>query len=255
MDDLLGLSPDVRSIVSSAASDAIARGAVAVVLTGSFARGDAHAESDIDLHLLGDGPNYALRRMGGFLVSTSWGSAEQHRRSFLNPREAGGAVPGWRQALIVADPDGVARHLQQEAIDWTWERIGDDALNRWVAEQITGFAEEVHKLVIARERRHPHVAAIQRSILALRLAGVLSVHKRILYQSENVLWDRVAMAMDERWRVAQHASLGLGGESFWTTCRASLTLFTLAVEEIRPLMSAEEEHVCSHALALIATQG
>ncbi|HEV2745545.1 MAG TPA: hypothetical protein VGV91_20495 [Rubrobacter sp.] len=66
-----------------------------------------------------------------------------------------------------------------------------------MAEEITSLAEEVHKLVAALRDGHRTVAAVQRSVLALRPAQVLGVHRRILYGSENRLWDLVADAMGE----------------------------------------------------------
>jgi hypothetical protein len=56
-------------------------------------------------------------------------------------------VPAWRGARILADPLGEAAHLQSEAHAWDWTLIGDEA-DHWVADQVTGFAEEVHRLVV-----------------------------------------------------------------------------------------------------------
>jgi hypothetical protein len=39
------------------------------------------------------------------------------------------------------------------------------------------------------------------------------VHRRILYGSENHLWDLVSCAMGEEWHELQFATLGLGGEA------------------------------------------
>ena len=53
---------------------------------------------------------------------------------------------------------------------------------------------------------HRATAAVQRSILAIRPAQILAVHRRILYGSENRLWDLAADVMGEEWRLTQSAA-------------------------------------------------
>jgi hypothetical protein len=134
------------SVTQEAARELMQAGAVAVMLTGSRATGNATAESDIDLYAIGDGSEYLLERRGDFLVSVSWRREEEIERSYSSPADVGVLVPGWRQAIILTDPDGVAARLAERATSWTWDVIGDDPLNEWVTEQLTGYAEEVHKL-------------------------------------------------------------------------------------------------------------
>jgi hypothetical protein len=83
----------------------------------------------------------------------------------------------------------------------------------WVAGETTALTEEVHKLVAALRAGQRTTAAVQRSVLTLRPAQVLAVHRRILYGSENHLWDLVSCAMGEEWHELQFATLGLGGEA------------------------------------------
>jgi hypothetical protein len=242
--------PGVLAVATDLAQQACERGARAVVLTGSHARGSAHPESDIDLHCIGTGPSYLLSRTQGFLVSESWRSADSHRAAFHDPGLAGGAVPGWRQALILCDPSGVARRLQDEARHWTWEVIGADTLDEWVADQVAGFAEEVHKLVIALERSRQLEAAVQRSILALRLALVMSVRQRMLYDTENQLWSSVSVALGEPWSVAQREAFALDGVDDLTASRGALMLYRIAASEAAPHCQQEQLDVIQHAVQL-----
>ncbi|MEK6850985.1 MAG: nucleotidyltransferase domain-containing protein, partial [Candidatus Thermoplasmatota archaeon] len=128
------------------ARDLAAEGAEAVVLMGSWVRGDAHRESDLDVDAIGQGPFYRLERRGPFLVAVSWRTAAAWRRTFRDPASVGGAILGWRCARILHDPRGVARALKDDARGWTWASLGDRA-DAWVAEELAGYAEEVHKLV------------------------------------------------------------------------------------------------------------
>lgn len=239
-------------VARAAAAEARDNGASAAILTGSFARGDAHAESDMDLHLIGDGPEYELARNSGLLLSMSWSGVDAVRESFHDPRRAGAAVPAWRSALVLLDPDGVASRLRQDAVTWTWDAIGDAALQAWVAEELTGYAEEVHKLVVALEREHAMTAAIQRSVLALGLAIVMSVHCRMLYETENRLWDMVSAAMGSAWTVAQSRALGLSGEPFLVTCTSALDLYLLATDAVIETFSPRQSDVVIHAQEIAA---
>jgi hypothetical protein len=246
------IDPAVLHAAQERADEATRRGALAVILTGSHVRGSAHPESDIDLYCIGSGPDYELSRAGAFLISESWLSASACRAAFLEPRQVGSAIPGWRQAVILADPTGIAAQLQAEAHAWTWDVIGEATLDRWVAEQITGFAEEVHKLVIALERGNALVATAQRSILALRLAFVMAVNERILYDSENDVWDIVSVRLGKRWGDAQRIALSGEGQYRQEACSAALELYALAAARGDALLSREQRAVVRHALRLFA---
>ncbi len=109
---------------------------------------------------------------------------------------------------------------------------------------------EVHKLVGNLELERQMAAAVQRSVLALRMARIMAVHHRILYDTENYLWDVVSERMGDRWAAAQSRALGLGGESQEEASEASLELYTMAAEEVRHLLNARQRDVVSHACAL-----
>jgi hypothetical protein len=146
------------------------------------------------------------------------------------------AVPGWREALVLYDPEGMAGALNLGAAGAALRRVGGGG--------VTSLAEEVHKLVAAIRDGHRAVAAVQRSVLALRPAQVLGVHRRILYGSENRLWDLVADAMGEGWRRrTQSTALGLNGE----TCRAALMLYGLSDDETRSLLDERQRRVVRRA--------
>lgn len=252
MEDTSGqFDEDALALARSFAGDLSALGAAAVVLTGSHARGSAHAESDIDLHAIGSGKTYQLVRRAPYLISISWRTAAEHCASFSDIREVGGTIPGWRTAKILADPDGVAAELQAEARTWTWGVVGTDAgIDRAVADWVVGFAEEVHKLTYARAQGDRLLAAVQRSVLATRLALPMAVHHRILHDSENDLWRLACEAMGSEWARAQEAALSTNGESFETTCDAAVALFAIASRTVRDRMTLPEVEVVEHALSV-----
>lgn len=246
---LAAIDPAVRATALDVARGAMTDGALAVVLSGSQTGPSPSPESDIDLYVVGRGPRYRLAVVAGRLVSVSWREPGEIRSDFDDPGAVGAVVPGWRRALIVADPDGVAAGIQREAIAWDWPLIGDERLDLWVAEEITGYAEEVHKLVAALRAGDLATAAVQRSVLALALASRLSVHLRMLYETENRLWERVADRMGGPWMAAQRAALGLAGERLEETLDAALDLFFMAVATAWPSMDERQRSVCGGALA------
>jgi len=52
--------------------------------------------------------------------------------------------------------------------------------DEWVAEQVTGYVEEVLKLIPALRTGSRSTEAVQRSLLAIYLAPALAVRRRIL---------------------------------------------------------------------------
>jgi len=224
----------------------VAQGAKAVVLFGSRVRGDSYKESDIDIHAIGKGSDYRLERDQGFLVSVSWMTARQHRQAFKDPSKVGGIIPAWRNAAIIYDPQGIAHALKQDAQKWEWKPLGKQA-DRWVAEEITGWAEEVHRLIGNLQLGRKSATAVQRSVLAIKMAPVLAVHHRILYDTENQLWNLVSTRMGETWTTLQSAALGEGNQSFEDTCKAALQLYAIVAREVKHLLDPRQYQVVAHA--------
>jgi hypothetical protein len=242
-----GRRADGPGIARSVALSLADRGADAVALVGSYASGDAGEESDLDLAVIGDGPHYRLEVHDGVLVSIGWASAEEQRRRLYDPRWLGTHVPGWRDAVILLDETGQAAALQEEAGRWSWS-IVEQECDRWVAESITGFAEEALKLAAALRTGSLSKAAVQRSVLALRLAAPIAVHRRLLCKSENALWDLVADVLGAEWQRAQASALGMNDDGADARCRSGLRLFELAIDEVRPLLDERQVAVVERAL-------
>ncbi|MCC6799923.1 MAG: nucleotidyltransferase domain-containing protein [Anaerolineae bacterium] len=240
---------DNRATIDQVTAELAAAGAQAVVLFGSFARGQESAYSDIDLLALGHGEKrYDWRDER--LVDVAWVPAEVARQQFTDPAAVGAAVRGWREARIQHDPSGVASSLQREALAWSWDRLDPGAADAWVAREMAGLAEEVFKLVAALEQRRFLAAAAQRNVLVLNLPGIVSVQHRLLYGSENRLWDMVAEELGPAWKDAQARAMGLNTLDFEETCRAALTLYRLAADDAQHAYDDQQRVIVSQACAL-----
>lgn len=249
MDPMDHLDPRIRPTLEAVTQELMDSGVQAVALTGSWARKDPHQESDLDILVLGEGSPYRLERRDGLLLSISWLSFENACTTMRRPESACFVVPGWRDALILYDPEGLAAHLHEEAHAWNWEVLEKERLP-WVAEEITDFAEEVHKLAGLLERGQRMGAAAQRSVLALRLAPVMAVLEKLLYRTENQLWQSVAETLGEPWRTAQERALGLVPVTLEEGCRAALELYALAAERVLPELNPRQSPVVEHACAI-----
>ena len=227
----------------------VKQGASAVILTGSHASGSANEYSDLDLRVVGDGPDKRLKRHDEFLVSISWMTLDEHEEGFTDPGEVGSVVPGWTSALILHDPEDHAARLKERAASWEWEEISDEC-DSWVAKEITELAEEIHTILGNLEQDKPAAAAAERSQVAMGLAQTLSVHKRIAYESENDLWDLVCEAVGGRYGELQRKALGQDEVSFRDSVGAVMQLFAVGASETQHLLDEEQHAVVARACEL-----
>ncbi len=111
-----GPSDHALAVARLAAQELAGDGAEAAVLVGSHARGDAGPASDVDVLAVGPRTfSYRLERRGGLLVSVSSRSPDAYRREMADPGSVCTAVPGWRKAVVLHDPEGKAGTLIEEA--------------------------------------------------------------------------------------------------------------------------------------------
>lgn len=227
------------------------KGARAVVVTGSYARGEAGKDSDLDLVIIGDGPSYLLEARAGRLVAQKWTSEAECRARFTDPGSVGSHVPGWRDSIVLHDPEGIATRLRREAQSWEWSSLGAGC-DAWVAEEVTGLAEEVQKVVVALGSGRTLRAAARRDVLVLRLAPVLAVHYRLLGGSEEALLERLGVRIGPAWTQAQAAAFATAGENLEASCAAALRLYRIAAESVAPILGERQRGVIEHALAIAA---
>jgi hypothetical protein len=238
--------PDLQPLVD----ELVASGAEVVWLGGSYARRDAGPYSDLDIGVIAAPERWRPREWrihAGLLTSIVWTTAAATHASFRDPGMVGAAVPGWRSAVVLHDTDGIGAELVEAARSWTWDEVSA-ASDAWIGSQFMQVSEEVHKLLNAVDASHEVNAAIRRGIIAHRLALIMSVQRRILYDSERRLFDLVAEAMGHAWREAQTSAL-MSGDGATT---AALTLYALAAAEVSDALTPDQLRVLQHTIGLLA---
>jgi predicted nucleotidyltransferase len=230
----------------------LAPAAAGIALFGSVAGGTDHPDSDIDLTIAIDtGSGTEVRQVEGRMVVLTRKTPAELEAAFGRPWEACAAVPAWRYARLLYDPSGVMAGLQAAARDWNWESIAAEA-DRWAAGELVGLAEEVHKVhgMLALDR--PRAAAANRQILALGLGHPLAAANRILFDSENDLWDAVADAEGPAWAQAWDTATGITPSDHQAGCRAALTLYRIAADRLAHHLDAPDRAIVATARGLAA---
>jgi predicted nucleotidyltransferase len=241
-----------RAVAESLAGELDAR---AVALTGSVASGTDHPDSDIDLVAVVEADRGTeIRSVQGRMVTIAWKSTEEIEAALHRPWEAPVAVPCWREALALTDPEGLLEQVKRRAADWSWELVAERA-DRWAAAGVTGLAEEAHKVCGMLETGNIRAAAVNRSLLATQLPGLLAAADRILYRSENELWDLVCRAEGAAWTADWDAAVGLSGAGLAESCRAALRLYLAAAARVDEALDECERPVVSTACRLARRHG
>lgn len=183
-------------------------GVEALGLTGSYARGQASAYSDVDLlRFVAQEPesareHYRLWQVDGRLVSVSTTTLASKRAELTRPQTAIWAVGGLRQMRILADRAGGLAALVAEARVFTWTPALRTAATEHASETLADLAEEAQKALGARQRGDESAmlyAALGLQQLVIRAALVA---RGVLLDSEND-WFDAALRLeppDSRWQ-------------------------------------------------------
>nr|WP_277605700.1 nucleotidyltransferase domain-containing protein [Glycomyces sp. L485] len=221
-------------------------------MTGSIAFGTDHPDSDIDLIAVTDTPgDLDVFDIDGRMVTIGRKTPEQIDAAFDQPSEAPVAVPTWRAAHILTDPEGLLTRTKYKAGAWRWDAIAAKA-DQWAAEGLVGLAEEVHKVAGMLAGGNPRAAAANRAILALQLPGLIAAADRILYRTENELWNLVCDTEGPDWTEAWDAATGTAPTDLDTSCRAGLKLYLIAADRLEAVFDEHQRPVVATACRLAA---
>ncbi len=229
----------------------------ALVLLGSHARGDAGPHSDLDLaRFLSD--EEKPQDDGSYLrdeqlIVVSSVTPSQLERCFTDPFEAVNAVAGLRTARALHDPEGRFAEVQARARAFRWT----DDLNRradaWVGSQMVGLIEEAHKGLGGLRRNDVGRLLNARFGLSWGLCRVMSVHKRLLLESDNSFYRQLEALADlpPGWPGLRDAAFGLKAGDLRAQVTAGLRLYLLTASDVGAALGEVEAALVKETVSRI----
>lgn len=236
----------------------------ALGLTGSYARGQAGAYSDVDLlRFVAQEPqsereHYRLWQVDGRLVSVSTTTLATKRAELMRPQTVIWAVGGLRQMRILADRAGALAALVAEARAFTWTPALRAAAAEHASETLADLAEEAQKALGARERGDESAmlyAALGLQQLVIRAALVA---RGVLLDSENE-WFDAALRLEppnSRWQRLLRVVVGYdappaGSAPARGRAEAALWLYVEATRLLADTLTAEDAALVAATVARI----
>ena len=241
-------------------------GISAVVLMGSFARGDAGIYSDVDLIRLADGEagefgDDGSHLIDGRLVVVSTVTPARIEAIFTDPEQATTFLAGLRSGHALIDRDGVFAAVQARAAAFEWGTEIQERANAYASEQMVGWIEEVHKALEGLRRRDTGRLLNARFGLSWGLSGIVRVYKGVLISGDNGMYDEVdrAMAGHDDWIHLRRSAFGIEDEAGVspTLCQqvmAGLRLYVLTTEALSDALRPDDRPLIEETAALIRTR-
>jgi len=233
----------------------------AVVLMGSYSRGEAGPFSDVDLVRFTRDEKSALAGKGshllnGRLVVVSDVTPSQVEAGFTQPEVAVEVIQGLRSGQALLDREGFFVTLQQRAHDFTWDEALQEKANRWASRQMVGWIEEVHKGLEGLRSDDAGRMLHANFGCSWGLLRVMCVQRGVLLSGDNALFKEVtgSIGQDTEWtRLCQAV---YGADNAPSTLRdrvvVGLQLYVLTAEMIEDVLQAEDAPLVMETAELIS---
>lgn len=253
--------------LAALATEFAAEAVHAVVLLGSYARGDADAFSDVDLKCFvhqRPKPRSWFGYRDGRFVTVFYGTVEERFAELGNPEAAIWAVPAFRTMRVLLDREGQAEALRQAALAFEWaplqpladEQAGDDLAYR---------AEYVHKLLGGLEARDASRVVGATWELVTGLTQAVATHRGVLVPSDRQFFRLVqeAVGRESGWsrqqRLAAGVAMGVEAPYIrppWEMCGvAALRLYCETALLLRPILIPDRRDAVDGVVQRIAASG
>jgi hypothetical protein len=205
-------TPDLKKLVGRFTEPAVQ----AIVLMGSFARGEAGHFSDVDLvrFLAPDAPEDAEARsfiIDDRLVVVSNVLRSQVEEWFTNPVSATECIAGIRAAKPLWDPEDLFSPIQRRAHAFVWDTDMQSKANAFAGEQMVGWVEEVYKGLEGLRRNDIGRMLNARFGLSFGMMKVVRVYLGILIDGDNTFYAQTLerLGNDSEWARLCRASFGI----------------------------------------------
>lgn len=226
-----------------------------IFLTGSLARGEENAHSDIDLKVLcAFEPDISHRYEyhNNFLVSITFLSQDKINLEFSKPEHAIWAVPGFRQAKILHDPHGLLERFKHFALEFDFSNLQHRA-NVWASQQLQGWAEEVHKILGGLELHDMERLVAPIWGIVEGMTRIVAVAQGIMIESENLYFKTVCthVGLETRWTKLQRLALGFESASLEVRAYAALDLYVQTAALLESVIQTQDRPVIAATLERI----
>ncbi len=187
---------------------------LALVLMGSYARGDAGAYSDVDLvrfvHTSTATESETLL-LDGTLVVISTATEQSVDGWFSEPSEAVETIFGLQTARALIDRGGFFAAVQARAQAFVWDDQLQHKADVWASKELVGLIEEVHKGLNGLVSGDRGRLLNARFGLSWLLSGVIKVQRGVLLRGDNGIYHDLAAVMgaDSRWTHLRRAAWGI----------------------------------------------
>lgn len=229
---------------------------VGVLLTGSFARGNATPQSDVDLIVSSADihvDDQRIFRYRGRLVVLKIQSRKTLAAVLVDPRSACRYLTGLIRAVPLVDQDGFLQDLLDNAKNFEWTAEMINSAHREAASELIGWLEEVHKGVTGFEYEDSGRMLQAAHGCSWGMLRVAQLHLRVLEGSDNTVVDDVTSAVGStsKWSELLRAAIGLTDARLPVRVLAGLELFCATVELSRPTLLPDELRMIEPSLEVI----
>ncbi len=230
----------------------------ALVLMGSFARGDAGPYSDVDLVRF-FGPGAAVPEDESHLIAERWVTVSsvgpaQVDRWFDRPEAAVNVIGGLRTARALLDRDETFARIQTRAHRFEWDEAMQAEADVWVSGEMVGWIEEVHKGLEGLRQDDVGRMLNARFGCSWGLARVMIVHRGVLLSGDNGFYDevRAAVGPETAWSRACAGAFGVGAAlTVRDQVRAGLRLYVLTARMVDAALRKDDRPLVMQTVALI----
>lgn len=239
-----------------------APGVHAIVLMGSYARGEAGPYSDIDVVRFTNGMElaaaYGISPSNGHLVVVSNVTPGQVEYWFSEPEAATDTIMGVRSARALLDRDGYFAGIQTRARAFEWDQAMQERANHRASAMLVGWIEEVRKGLAGLQSNDIGRLLNARHGLSWGLSSVMKVQRGVLISGDNAFYNELAQAMGQQseWVRLQRIVFGIESEggkapTLSEQVRAGLRLYILTAELLAPVLRTEDKPLITHTVQLV----